>query len=269
MIQLARPLGAAVLALAITATVLAVPARAVPSTTITFTSSPTAAIGQYNMLTVSITSSDGVTQPEGGVVFRNQSGEIVGTAATGRGSSVANAVATLPWWPTQQTSYSFTAQYNVAAGVSLAGSTTAEPFSILATPSGQHVSMSAPQMYLGVPATLTAAVYPGSLQGSIGFTGNGWGLGPSVPIVNGGATFTFTPGSLGWQEFGASFSSTNVAGVQGQVAQWVNVLPASAQPQLLPTAAPFPATLTPAKATATGPRPARRPASHFAKPARR
>lgn len=230
--RLARPLGTALLAMGMAATILAAPARAVPDTTISFTASPTATIGEYNMLTVSITSSDGITQPEGGVVFRNQAGQIVGTAATGRGSSIANAVATLPWWPTQQTTYTFTAQYSPAPGVSLNGSTTAAPFTILATPSGQNVSMSAPQMYLGIPATMTATLYPPSLQGSVGFTANGWGLGPSVPITKGTATFTFTPGSLGWQQFGVSFTSTNVPGAQGQVAQWVNVLPASAAPAL-------------------------------------
>ncbi len=232
MIRHARPLGATLFALAISMTVLAVPAHAVPSTSISFTASTTAKIGEYNLLTVSITSSDGVTQPEGGVVFRNAAGDIVGSAATGRGSSIANSIATLPWWPTQNTTYTFTAQYNVAPGVSLTGSTTAEPISILATPSGQNVSMSAPQMYLGVPATMTATVYPATLQGSVGFTGNGWGLGPSVPITHGSASFSFTPGSLGWQQFGVSFTSTNVAGAQGQVAQWVNVLPASALPAL-------------------------------------
>ena len=213
--RLARTLGSTVLALAVALTLLAAPAHAVPSSSISFTASPTAKIGQYNLLTVSITSSDGVTQPEGGVIFRNQAGEIIGSAATGRGNSVANAVATLPWWPTQQTSYVFTAQYNVAPGISLTGSTTPSDFSILATPSGQNVSMSAPQMYLGIPATMTATVYPSTLQGSVGFTANGWGLGPSVPIAGDGATFSFTPGSLGWQQFGVSFTSTNVAGAPG------------------------------------------------------
>ena len=265
--RLARPVGGIVLALFVAATVVAVPAHAVPATSITFTAPPIAKIGEYNMLTVSITSSDGVTQPEGGVVFRNQSGEIVGTAGTGRGTSVANSIATLPWWPTQQTSYVFTAQYNAAPGLSLTGSTTAAPISIIATPSGQNVSMSAPQMYLGVPATMTATVYPGTLQGSVGFTANGWGLGPSVPIINGGATFAFTPGSLGWQQFGVSFSSTNVAGAQGQVAQWVNVLPASMAPTtpvaMSSTSASSPTQGLPTKI------PTKKPTKRPAKPSRR
>jgi hypothetical protein len=265
MIRLARPFAAMASALALVTVVIAVPARAVPSSTIEFTVAPTATIGEYNLLTVSITSSDGVTQPEGGVVFRNQGGEIVGSAATGRGSSIATSTATLPWWPTQQTSYVFTAQYNVAPGVALTGSVTNTPVSILATPSGQNVSMSAPQMYLGVPATMTATVYPSTLQGSVGFTGNGWGLGPSVPIVGGGASFTFTPGSLGWQQFGVSFTSTNVPGAQGQVAQWVNVLPASAAPAATSAVAPMSASapsVTPAQAPTTAKRPTKRPGKH-------
>jgi hypothetical protein len=267
--RLVRTLGTTTLALAIAVTALAAPARAVPSTTISFTAAPTAKIGEYNMLTVSITSNDGVTQPEGGVVFRNQAGEIVGTAGTGRGSSISNAVATLPWWPTRQQSYVFTAQYSPAPGVALEGSTTASPYSILATPSGQNVSMSAPQMYLGVPATMTATVYPSTLQGSVGFTGNGWGLGPSVPIVNGGATFTFTPGSLGWQQFGVSFTSTNVPGAQGQVAQWVNVLPASAAPAPPAVTSSQAALATTSSVTVTAKRPAKKPARKPASPSRR
>jgi hypothetical protein len=253
--KLARPFGASVLALSVGVGVLAAPARAVPSSSITFTAAPNAKIGEYNLLTVSITSSDGVTQPEGGVVFRNLTGEIIGSAATGRGSSVANAIATLPWWPTQQISYGFTAQYNVASGVLLNGSSTSEPISILATPSGQNVSMSAPQMYLGVPATMTATLYPSSLQGSFGFTGNGWGLGPSVPTVNGGAQFSFTPGSLGWQQFGVSFTSTNVIGAQGQVAQWVNVLPGKDAP----VGAAAPVSVVPVAAIVTLKKPGKRP----------
>ena len=258
--RLARPLGSTVLALAVAVTVLAAPARAVPTSSIAFTASPTAKIGEYNLLTVSITSSDGATQPEGGVIFRNQAGEIIGSAATGRGDSVANAVATLPWWPTQQTSYVFTAQYNVAPGITLTGSTTPSAYTILATPSGQNVSMTAPQMYLGIPATMTATVYPSTLQGSVGFTANGWGLGPSVPISDGGATFRFTPGSLGWQQFGVSFTSTNVAGAQGQVAQWVNVLPASALPQspVAPAAAAIAS--PPSEVAVAAKKPAKRPA---------
>ena len=264
--RLARTFGSALLVVTVAVTVLAAPARAVPTSSITFTASPTAKIGEYNLLTVSITSSDGVTQPEGGVIFRNQAGEIVGSAATGRGSSIANAVATLPWWPTQQTTYVFTAQYNVAPGVALSGSSTSSPFTILATPSGQNVSMTAPQMYLGVPATMTGTVYPSTLQGSVGFTGNGWGLGPSVAISGGGATFSFTPGSLGWQQFGVSFTSTNVAGTQGQVAQWVNVLPASAL-QLPPVAPSQTAITSPTSAVlAAAKTPAKKPAK---KPSRR
>jgi hypothetical protein len=269
----ARTLVAFIFCLAVMVTTFPTPAHAVPTSSISFTASPTAKIGEYNLLTVSITSSDGVTQPEGGVIFRNQAGEFIGSAATGRGSSVANAVATLPWWPTQQTSYTFTAQYNVAPGVSLTGSSTPSPFSILATPSGQNVSMSAPQMYLGIPATMTATVYPSTLQGSVGFTGNGWGLGPSVPISSGGARFSFTPGSLGWQQFGVSFTSTNVTGAQGQVAQWVNVLPASALPvpPTVPqqTQPPMSASLAPVPVKKPIMKPAQKPTKAPARPIRR
>lgn len=261
MFRLIRPITLTVVALAMASAAIAIPAQATPGSSIVFTTSTTAKVGEYNLLTVSITSDDGVTQPVGGVVFRNGQGQIIGTADTSRGSSVANSVAVLPWWPTQQTSYSFTAQYNAAAGTPITGSVTQAPISILATPSGQSVAMSAPQMYLGVPATITASIYPSSLEGSIGFTGNGWGLGASVPVTHGNAVFTFIPGSLGWQQFGASFTSTNSPGTQGQVAQWVNVLPISA----LPATTPEPITTSvpvPAAANATTRKPTRKPLRH-------
>jgi hypothetical protein len=52
-----------------------------------------------------------------------------------------------------------------------------------------------------------------------------YGVGPSVPIVNGAATQTFTPTMRGWQQFIVSFTATNSPGTQGAAGQWVNVLP--------------------------------------------
>ena len=52
-----------------------------------------------------------------------------------------------------------------------------------------------------------------------------YGTGPSVPVVNGSASQTFTPTGRGWQQFIVSFTATNSPGTQGAASQWVNVLP--------------------------------------------
>lgn len=204
----------------------AAPAHAAPSSTsITFTSPGYATLGSYNTLVIEVGASDGTTQPVGSVQVRNAAGQLVGTAATSRGGSISSAVATVPWVPTEQTTYGFTATYVPDNSALLSGSTTSTTFSVIATPSGQPVWVAAPQMYLGIPATMTATVYPSTLPGSVGFIANGTGLGPSQAMTTGSTSFTFMPGSLGWQEFGVTFTSTSRPLVQGVSTQWVKVLP--------------------------------------------
>jgi hypothetical protein len=199
------------------------PAQAATATSISFTSGTTAQIGVYNMLTVAIGSADG-TRPEGGVQFFNSSGQIVGTAST-TAVGANGASAGIPWVPTQAITYTFTATF-LPSNPALASSSTGAPITIQATPNGQTVSIAAAQMYKGVPTTLTATVYPSTLTGSLAFSANYAvdGISPSLPIVNGSASYTFTPGSTGWQQFIVSFTSTTTPVVQGAASQWVNVL---------------------------------------------
>jgi hypothetical protein len=98
-------------------------------------------------------------------------------------------------------------------------------------------------MYQGIPTTLVATVYPSTLEGSVAFSVNElkYGTGPSVPIVNGTASQTFTPTGRGWQQFIVSFTATNAAGVQGAASQWVNVLPPLGTDDI--TLSPTPTTL--------------------------
>jgi hypothetical protein len=199
------------------------PAHAATATSISFTSATTAQIGTYNWLSVSVGSADG-TRPEGGVQFFNSAGQIVGTASTSP-SGANGATASIPWVPTQQTTYTFTATF-LPSNPALASSTTGAPITVQATPNGQLVSIAATQMYKGVPTTLTATVFPSTLTGSVAFSANYAvdGISPSLPLVNGTASYTFTPGSTGWQQFIVSFTSTTNPVVQGAVSQWVNVL---------------------------------------------
>lgn len=201
---------------------------ALPGTTtssISFTSGPTAQVGVYNWLSVSISSADGTTRPSGGVQFFSTAGQLVGSASTSASGS-AGATASIPWIPTQETTYSFTATF-ISDSSAVSGSSTSQPLTIQATPNGQVVSIAAQQMYQGIPTTLVATVFPATLQGSVAFSVNElrYGTGPSVPVVNGSASQTFTPTGRGWQQFIVSFTATNSPGTQGAASQWVNVLP--------------------------------------------
>ena len=216
------------IALAVAATgagFVAPPAAAAVATSISFTSGTTAQVGATSILSVAISSADGTTRPVGGVQFTNSQGQIVGTAST-TAAGAAGATASIPWVPTQETTYTFNATF-YPDGTALASSSTAAPITVRATPTGQVVSIAVTQMYLGIPTTLTGTVYPATLQGTLAFSANYAvdGISPSLPVVNGTASYTFTPGSLGWQQFIVSFTSTSRPVVQGAVSQWVNVLP--------------------------------------------
>jgi hypothetical protein len=217
-----RMVTAAIVSLAMLG-IAAPPADAVTATSISFTSSTTAQMGVYSWLSVSIGSADG-TRPVGGVQFFNTADQLVGSAST-TPSGANGATASIPWVPTQQITYSFNATF-LPSDPALASSSTGAPIAIQATPNGQVVSIAATQMYKGVPTTLTATVYPSSLTGSVAFSANYAvdGISPSLPLVNGSASYTFTPGSTGWQQFIVSFTSTTTPVVQGAASQWVNVL---------------------------------------------
>lgn len=213
----------------VTASLIAAPpSSAIPGTTtssISFTSGPTAQVGSYNWLSVSIGTANGTTRPSGGVQFFNTDGQLIGSATTSA-VGAAGAAASIPWIPTQVTTYSFTATF-ISDNAAVTGSSTSVPITIQATPNGQVVAIAAQQMYQGIPTTLVATVYPSTLQGSVAFSVNEptYGVGPSVPIVNGTASQTFTPTMRGWQQFIVSFTASNSPGTQGAVGQWVNVLP--------------------------------------------
>lgn len=192
---------------------------------ISWTTPATATIGVANRLSVSI----GTTAPDirvsGGVQFFATDGTFMGQAST-TPSGTTGATASIVWVPTEERTYSFTATFR-SENPAITGSTTSVPITVQATPNGQWVQIAAQQMYQGFPTTLTATVVPSTLQGSVAFSVNEarFGVGPSVPLVNGTASQTFTPTMRGWQQFIVSFTASNAPGVQGAAGQWVNVLP--------------------------------------------
>ena len=164
-----RALRFAIAAAAIAAAPLALasPAASIPALTssISWTTGPTAQIGVYNWLSVALSSSDGTTRPSGGVQFFTTDGALMGQASTSP-SGTAGATAAIPWIPTQEQTYSFTATFR-SENTAMAGASTSVPITIQATPNGQWVQIAAPQIYQGIPATLTATNSPGT-QGAAG-----------------------------------------------------------------------------------------------------
>lgn len=201
--------------------VFAQPAAAATST-VEIQAPPLATVNAYNWLTASVSSSDGTTRPTGGVQFLNTTGQVVATATLSPGASPGSATASAPWFPTQLTNYSFTAVFN-STTPGLTGATTSQPTTIMATPNGSMVQISAPPMRLGVPATLIASVYPATLQGSVSFGANGYPMSASIPVKDGTASFTFVPRGFGWQRFDVDFTVLGKPNEFGAVSQWVFV----------------------------------------------
>ena len=200
------------------------PAASASTSVVSIQAPPLAALGQYNWLSASVTSSDG-SRPSGGVQFLNAAGQVIATAGLSPGESAGTATASAPWVPTQLTDYSFTAVFqSTAPGMS--GAVTSQPTTITTTPNGSLVQLAALPMTVGVPSTLVATVYPSSLLGSVSFGVNGFPMSASIPIAHGTASFTFTPRGVGWQRFDVSFTVLGKPDQFGAVSQWVNVVPA-------------------------------------------
>ena len=131
------------------------------------------------------------------------------------------------WTPPSANTYTFIATYLPASG-SFATSSTSAQDAIIASASGGTISLTAPpNLTQGVPVTLTATLAPVSTQGTVGFTLNGTPISAAIPIVNGVATFTWTPNVAGQVTLGASYttnqggsgSTTDVVTISGAPAQ--------------------------------------------------
>ncbi|MBK9740272.1 MAG: Ig-like domain repeat protein [Actinobacteria bacterium] len=145
--------------------------------------------------------------PTGTVTVRDASGNIVVTMGltpgTISGPATGISFAFWRWTPPAAGTYSFTATYS-GDGQATASVSVADIVS--ATQSGGTISLSAPPtMTKGVPVTLIASLFPNTTQGSVGFTLNGAPISASIPIVNGIASFNWTPNVVGAVTLGANY----------------------------------------------------------------
>ena len=147
--------------------------------------------------------------PTGTVVVKDINGVTLQTMGLTSGPGAGQAYAYYWWTPPAPGSYTFQATY--AGDGNAQGSTSPQDVTI-ATSSGSPISLNLPPtMTVGVPQTLKATVSPSTIQGSVGFTQNGVPISASVPLVNGVATYQWTPTISGQVQIGANYM-TNQGG---------------------------------------------------------
>lgn len=190
--------------------------------TSTVVSAPnTAQVGVATQVTVTVNSvSPSNYVPTGTVTVRDATGATITTLGLTPGSGNGQSYAYWRYTATNPGNVVFIATYN---GDTNARTSVSPQDLMIVTPSGGNISISAPsQVTAGVPVTLTANVYPHSTQGSVGFTINGAAISASVQLVNGAASYLWTPTGAGNVTLGASFT-TNQGG-SGSTSQPLTII---------------------------------------------
>lgn len=123
------------------------------------------------------------------------------------GATTNSSFAFYRWTPPSNGTFTFQSVYS---GDSNAVTSTSAIDTVLSTPSGGTISLNAPNAAtVGVPISISATVFPAGSQGSVGFTLNGQPISASVPLVNGVATFTWTPTAAGNASLGANYMTND------------------------------------------------------------
>lgn len=200
----------------------------VPTTTVVDAPN-TAIVGQATKVQAIVQSQSPSQYPPTGTITitdangASLSGAMALTPGPGNGQSYAY------FWFTPKTAgnYFFKAQYSGDANAS--GSPMSPLDTMIATPSGNTISISAPPtMTQGQSVTLTATVFPIGTAGSVGFTINGAPISASIPLnAQGQASMTWTPNVVGQVTLGASYTTN--AGGTGSTSEKVTVNAGPAQ----------------------------------------
>ncbi len=197
------------------------------ATTTAISAPNTAIIGTPITITSTVTSAGGSSyNPRGQIRISDANNATITTMGLTDGPGAGQSYAYFRWTPqTAGTAY-FIATFVPAAGTLATGSSSNQD-SVITTPSGSTISISAPPtLSVGSPVTLTATVYPVTTAGSVGFTVNGAPISASIPITNGSASFTWTPNAAGQITLGASYT-TNLGG-SGSTSEVITVSAATA-----------------------------------------
>ena len=197
------------------------------ATTTAISAPNTAIIGTPITITSTVTSAGGSSyNPRGQIRISDANNATITTMGLTDGPGAGQSYAYFRWTPqTAGTAY-FIATFVPAAGTLATGSSSNQD-SVITTPSGSTISISAPPtLSVGSPVTLTATVYPSNTAGSVGFTVNGAAISDSIPISNGSASFTWTPNAAGQITLGASYTTNS--GGSGSTSEVITVGAATA-----------------------------------------
>lgn len=189
-------------------------------TTTTVNAPNNAQVGVATKILVTVqSSSQSSYNPTGNVVVKDINGVTLQTMGLTPGPGSGQAYAYYWWTPASAGSYTFQGTYG--GDSSSIGSTSPQDVTI-ATQSGVPISLNLPPtMTVGVPQTLKASVSPSTIQGSVGFTQNGVPISASVPLVNGVATYQWTPTLSGQVQIGANYTTNQ--GASGSTTQNITI----------------------------------------------
>ncbi|MBK9738973.1 MAG: hypothetical protein IPO93_05590 [Actinobacteria bacterium] len=163
----------------------------------------------------------GTLAPTGNLTLSSVNGGILSTAPLSGQFGTNTATATLPWNPGFSGAAPIQATYQPASGGQGAStSPISQPNVTTAVPT---VAMRWPEnLYIGTSTVLQAVLGQGIPDGSAAFLLDGQGISPSIPTVNGVASFQWTPPTTGVHTIGVLFSGAK--NVSGSSFQSVNIL---------------------------------------------
>jgi len=194
----------------------------VVATTTVVNAPNTATVGQPFTVTATVTSGGGSAySPPGQIQIVDANNTLITTMGLTNGPGAGQSFAYFRYTPTTAGTFFFIAKYIPTAGSQATASTSVQD-AVIATPSGNTISISAPPtLNQGTPVTLRASVFPSNVQGTVGFTVNGNPISAAIPIINGVATFTWTPGLSGQVTLGASYTTNS--GGSGSTSEVINI----------------------------------------------
>ncbi len=198
------------------------------ATTTTITAPNVATVGQPFQVNILVSSSGGSSySPIGQVRVTDANNVVINTSVLTASPGTGTSFAYFNFTPPAAGTFFFIATYLPSSGSQATASAPSAQDAVIATPSGNTIALSLPpSLNQGTPVNLLATVYPSSIQGTVAFTLNGNGISPAVPIVNGRATYTWTPNVSGTVTMGANYTTPN--GGFGQTSQSINIVAAPA-----------------------------------------
>ena len=178
------------------------------NTSTVITAPNTGQVGQPTKISSTVTSSGGSTYvPSGVLTVEDSSGAVIHQGVLTPGPGKGQAYMYFNFTPTAPGTYIFTAKYT-ENGQSVGSNSAPDTLNVAASYSPISLAVP-PNLSVNTPIVLRASLVPSSTQGTVGFTANGAAISAAVPIVNGTASFNWTPNIQGKVTLGANYTTNN------------------------------------------------------------